>query len=93
MEMEFIYGKMAENFMANGKITTWKALESIIGAMEEDLKVSTITIKNGDMAFTFGQTGEDMKDGGTKVNSMDLVPIWIQVKVKLNMVCGKMEKE
>lgn len=70
MEMAFIYGKMVENTMDNGRIMTWKVLVYIFGQMEEDTKVSITMIKNVDTEFTIGQMAGNMKDGGIKENSM-----------------------
>lgn len=41
------------------------------GLTAEDTKESTLTIKKRDMAFSFGQMEESMKELGKMVNSME----------------------
>jgi hypothetical protein len=68
--LEHILGLMVENTKVNGLIITWKVLESTLGKMEEGMRVNIRTIKSTDMVFIHGQIQDNIKVGGTKVNSM-----------------------
>ena len=45
------------------------------------------------MAITNGQTTEDLKVGGTKINNTALVCILVQMYLVINLVFGRWVKE
>lgn len=68
--MASTYGRMGGSFMGNGRTMTWKALDSIIGVMEEVIKVSITMIRRVDMDNTSGLMAGSMKGGGRRANNM-----------------------
>ena len=54
----------------SGAKTTWRALASIIGAMEECTSASMSMIKSTDTVFIVGKTAESTKDFGISESSM-----------------------
>ena len=86
-------GKTAESIMATGTITTCTGWVFMSTSMESHMRDSTKMTKKLDMAFTFGQMAESMKDGGTMGDSMVLESIRIQRNRRLSTAYGNMEKE
>ena len=82
VDMGSIFGKMGEDTMDSGRIMIWKAQGYICGEMVEDMKDSIIMIRNVGLESIAGLMGENTRDGGTKVNSMDLALILIQLSKK-----------
>jgi hypothetical protein len=68
--------------MGSGSIMIWRAMECTYGMMGGDMKDNIIMIRSVDMGYICGQMVENMKDGGTKVNSMDLEHIQTKTKAK-----------
>ena len=55
---------------ANGRIITWKDMESTHGKMEEVTKANIKKIKSMATEYTPGLMEEDTKDGGIKPNNL-----------------------
>jgi len=66
----FMFGQMAENIMANGKIITCMVKVSILGKMAEDMKVNTKMIASTGMVSTPGTTANSTKAGGKTASNM-----------------------
>ena len=55
----------------SGQKTIWKVVEFIYGLMAGNTKDNIKTIKSTDMVYIHGQMVVDMRETGSKGNSMD----------------------
>jgi hypothetical protein len=70
MVQELIYGMMEENTMGSGRTMIWRALGYTYGLTVVVMKGNITMIKRVVSVFIIGPMVENMKDGGTKENSM-----------------------
>ena len=82
---------MEDATKVSGLTTTWKAWVFTSGTTEECIKANTRMTRSMDSEFTLGQTGEAMKDTGTRANSTASAPMSYPRTTKSNSVYGKME--
>ena len=68
--MEYAYGKMGANMMANGLTLQCMAMVYIPGTMDVNMKEILYQIKDRVKAYKHGQMGAYMMVNGAKVNNM-----------------------
>ena len=66
------FGLTVKSTTDNGSTTIWMVSATINTQIKLDTMDSLSQTKSRDSAFTPGQTGGSMKDGGTRVNNMAL---------------------
>ena len=72
MGLESKFGLTVKSTTDNGSTTIWMVSATINMQIKSDTMDNLSQTKSKDSVFTPGQTGGSMKDGGTKVNSMEL---------------------
>jgi len=76
--------------MGSGFKMTWKALVFIYGVTVAVMRASITMTKNVVLVSIIGLMAAAMRAGGIRASSTGSEPIWIQVKERSSMACGKM---
>ena len=87
-----INGQMEESTKVSGRTTKCMEQVNLLGEMDVVILVNTCGIKKKDLEYFSGQTAEDMREIGSKVNSMGK-EFSSQRMVLAKKVCGKMVNE
>ena len=92
MDAEFIFGQIIDAMRVSGKTTRCTEKVSLLGPMEENTKVITMTIRNKVEEFSPGLMEENMMASGTMESNMEKAFITLP-KEKLREENGKRVRE